>query len=280
MSTTTGTATEPASKSAAEFVSEWERWHAQHEAARASEHGFLAVTSLNWLATEPRRYPDVPGAWSTGDGGPVVELAESESLEFEGRTLTGRHAFGPIPERGGVEVTFGDAVAEVARRGSHDILRPRHPENPLRRDYTGTPAFSPEPAWRVEGEFVPFPEPRSVTVGSVAEGLEHVYEAPGEVRFRVGDDDLALTVFNGHVPGSYLALFRDATSGVTTYAANRSVSIAAPDAASRVVVDFNRATNLPCAYTDYATCPLPPAENLLPIAIEAGEKTPHERTTA
>ena len=69
-------------------------------------------------------------------------------------------------------------------------------------------------------------------------------------------------------------LFTDATSGVTTYAANRSLTTAAPDADGGVLLDFNRATNLPCAYTDLATCPLPPAENRLPVAIQAGEQTP------
>ena len=71
-------------------------------------------------------------------------------------------------------------------------------------------------------------------------------------------------------------LFTDQTSGRTTYPANRSLSVVpAPDGA--VELDFNRAVNLPCAYTDLATCPLPPAENRLPVAIEAGEKIPYER---
>jgi len=64
--------------------------------------------------------------------------------------------------------------------------------------------------------------------------------------------------------------------GVTTSRANRSLRVT-PEAAGAVVLDFNRATNLPCAYTDLATCPLPPAENRLPASIEAGEKTPSER---
>jgi len=64
---------------------------------------------------------------------------------------------------------------------------------------------------------------------------------------------------------------------VTTYAANRSLQIDTPDAEGFVTLDFNRATNLPCAYTDFATCPLPPADNRLPIAVEAGEKIPYER---
>ena len=72
-------------------------------------------------------------------------------------------------------------------------------------------------------------------------------------------------------------LFRDATSGVTTYGALRQLEVAWPDEDDRVVIDFNRALNMPCAYTDFATCPLPPAENRLPIAITAGEKIPYER---
>ena len=69
-------------------------------------------------------------------------------------------------------------------------------------------------------------------------------------------------------------LFTDETSGVTTDPANRSLTVAAPDPDGTVVVDFNRAVNLPCAYTEFATCPLPPAENHLPVAVEAGEKKP------
>jgi uncharacterized protein (DUF1684 family) len=81
----------------------------------------------------------------------------------------------------------------------------------------------------------------------------------------------------GRQPGSLFILFTDATSGVTTYAANRTLSVDAPAADGTVVLDFNRAVNLVCAYTDFATCPLPPAENRLPIAVEAGEKIPYER---
>ena len=88
---------------------------------------------------------------------------------------------------------------------------------------------------------------------------------------------MALTASNGPLPGSLLVLFTDATSGATTYPANRSLRIDPPAADSTVPLDFNRATNLPCAYTDFATCPLPPAENRLPVAVEAGEQIPTER---
>jgi uncharacterized protein len=69
-------------------------------------------------------------------------------------------------------------------------------------------------------------------------------------------------------------LFTDATSGVTTYRAARALSISAPEADGTVTLDFNRASNLPCSFTDYGTCPVAPAENRLPIAVEVGEKNP------
>jgi uncharacterized protein (DUF1684 family) len=274
----TGSATD-ATAEFAEFAAEWQRWHEAHEQALAAPHGFLAVTSLRWPDAEPARFPDAPGAWSSTDAeGVVVELAEDETLTLEdGTELTGRHVFGHIAERGGVNATFGDAVVEVAKRGGRHIVRPRHPANPLRTGFTHTPAYRPDPRWRITGRFRPFDEPRPTTVGSVAEGLQHVYDAPGEIEFELEGATHRLTAFNGATPGSLHVLFNDATSGVTTYAANRSIAVPAPDAEGRVVLDFNRAVNLPCAYTDFATCPLPPAGNRLPVAVEAGERIPHER---
>ena len=257
------------------FEQDWADWHRQHEAALAHEHGFLAITSLNWLTVEPQRFPDAPGTWRTGPGGVTVELGEGEQLVIGGTPVTGSYAFGPIPERGGVNAVAGDAVIEVARRGGNDIVRPRHPEHPLRVRFAGVPAYEPDPRWVIPARFVPFAEPRPTTVGSVAEGLQHVYDAPGYVEFERDGQRFRLTAFNGHAPGSLSILFTDATSGVTTYAANRTLQVAAPDSGGAVTLDFNRAVNLPCAYTEFATCPLPPAENHLTIAVEAGEKLPY-----
>jgi uncharacterized protein (DUF1684 family) len=176
-----------------------------------------------------------------------------------------------------VNAVWGDAVIEVAKRGGNDIVRPRHPDNPLRTEFRGTPAYPPDPRWAVTGRYVPFAEPRPTTVGSVVDGLEHVYAAPGQVEFTLNGRDFSLTAFPGPEAGSLLILFTDATSGVTTYAANRSLRLPSPAADGTVVLDFNRAANLPCAYTDLATCPLPPAGNRLPVAVDAGEKIPYER---
>ncbi|MEV6348184.1 DUF1684 domain-containing protein [Actinoplanes sp. NPDC051851] len=256
------------------FEQQWAQWHAAHEERRAGRHGFLAITGLHWLTETPQHLPGAPGEWSTGPDGVTVGLGADEFITIDEKRVTGEHRFGPLPERGDVTVGYGDAVIEVARRGGYDVVRPRHPENPTRVKYLGTPAYTPSADYVVRGRFEPFETPRPTTVGSVAEGLEHVYESPGRIHFELDGKALTLTVFNGGHTGSLFALFTDATSGITTYAANRSLAIDAPDADGTVVLDFNRAVNLPCAYTEFATCPLPPAENRLPVSIEAGEQLP------
>ncbi|MEU8242345.1 DUF1684 domain-containing protein [Actinoplanes missouriensis] len=253
---------------------QWDEWHAAHEKRRADPHGFLAITGLHWLTAEPQRFADAPGSWSTGESGVTVVLEPGEELVVDGSPVTGTHQFAPIPERGDVTVGWGDAVIEIARRGGFDVVRPRHPSNPVLAAYTGTPAYPADEKWVISGKFAAYDAPQPTPVGSVAEGIEHVYESPGTVEFEIGGVPLSLIVFNGSTPGSLFALFTDATSGLTTYAANRSLVIAPPGADGTVTLDFNRATNLPCAYTEFATCPLPPAGNTLPVAVEAGELKP------
>jgi uncharacterized protein len=237
------------------YAEEWASWHETHERRRARPHGFLAATGLHWLTAAWQSFGDVPGEWRDGPGGVTVRLPAGDE----------RH-LGVVGEDG-VDLMLGDVLAEVARRGRLVMLRPRHPQSPIRLAYKGTPAFAPDEKWIVTGRFVA--DPREVTVGSVVDGLEHLYAAPGRVEFELGGMPLSLTVFN-----DFSVLFRDATSGVTTYPANRTLQIEPPAADGTVTIDFNRATNLPCAYTEFATCPLPPPENTLPIAVEAGEQMP------
>jgi uncharacterized protein (DUF1684 family) len=272
------------------FAADWAEWHAAHERHRADPHGFLAVTHLHWLTGEPARLDSAPGTWSVEDDVVRLVLRAGERVLRDGQELnsdgTGASvSFGPIEEREGLNLRVEDAgaghtVIELAKRGGRYVVRPRHPLNPLLAGYRGTPVYALNPESSVTAVFVPFDQPRSTTVGAAVERIQHVYEAPGELRFRLRGEDLVLTAFNGHVPGTLSVLFTDATSGKTTYAANRSLSVAAPGPDGTVTLDFNRAVNLPCAYTDLATCPLPPVENRLRVAIEAGEKIPYERQDA
>ncbi|GAA4371391.1 DUF1684 domain-containing protein [Nocardioides caricicola] len=165
-----------------------------------------------------------------------------------GPVLDGQH-LGDVDEDG-VRLTLGDTTVEVADRDGRTIVRPRQPSSPHLRRYQGTPCFPPDAAWVVPARH---------------EGHEVVFEHDGSEHRLVAEveDD-----------GRLWILFRDATSGVTTYAAMRQLLTEVPDDDGAVELDFNRAHNMPCAYTDFATCPVAPAQNTLPFAVEAGEQTP------
>jgi uncharacterized protein len=256
---------------------EWSEWRSARERQLANPHGLLAATGLHWLTGEPARFDDVPGSWGSDGDGVWVDLSDGESLTLDGVTLSGRYNFGVLSEGPSVIAAFDAAVVEIARRGERDMIRPRHPDHEILRNYRGTPTFPFDARWRVSGRLIPFESPRRVSVDASVEGLQHVYQAPGQVEFALGGATHQLTVFSDGA--GFDILFRDATSGVTTYGATRTLAVEPADGDGRVTLDFNRAANLYCAYTDFSTCPLPPPENRLIIAIEAGEKIPYERQT-
>jgi uncharacterized protein len=204
-------------------------------------------------------------------------LDEGEELIVDDRTVAGAYSFGIIPERGGTTAGWGDAEIEVARRGGHDIVRPRHPPQPAAHVLPGHAGPPTEPAPGGDRPVRPFRRAPTTTVGAAVDGLERIYTAPGRVEFDVDGQPLALTAFPGHQAQQLTVLFTDATAGTTTYGLVRGLAVQSPASDGTVTLDFNRATNLSCAYADLATWPLPPRENRLPVPIEAGEKTPYER---
>lgn len=220
-----------------DFEADWQAWRDAREQRLRSPVGWLAITGLHWLTTEPQQLDGLPGVWRQDEDGPVVVLDDGE------------RRLGHLDEHG-TTLRFGDTLVEVADRDGRTVVRPRRADAPNLTRYGGTPCYPPDPAWVVTARL----EADSALVFE-HDGAEH--------RLLAWDDEDGLWV-----------LFRDATSGVTTYAAMRQLVLEAPAPDGTVVIDFNRAHNMPCAYTDFATCPVPPPGNTLPFAVEAGERTP------
>lgn len=257
-----------------EFARQWQQWKAERESVLAQPHGWLALVSLDWLDDTPRRYGELPGLWWQDEDAAYVD-PQGASMSHDGVEVTDVHRFELVNSGMGTRVLAGDLEIEVARRSGY-LIRVHDPKAAAVRAFRGVPSYPPDPAWVLRGRFEPFDQPRPTTVGAVVPGLSHVYVAPGLIRLRHDGVEHSLTAFNGKAT-ALSVLFTDATSGVTTYPANRSLSVAAPAEDGTVELDFNRAVNLPCAFTDHATCPLPPAGNHLPFAVEAGELLPYER---
>jgi uncharacterized protein (DUF1684 family) len=191
----------------------------------------------------------------------------------EPRRIDGTVTLHPVDGKPGTLIEHGDLVVEVARRTDAHVLRLRDPAAVTRTAFTGVPAFPVDERWVVDAVFQPYVEPRTITVGAVVDGLSHFPTAVGDVAFRIDEQEQRLVAHTG--PDGGLALhFRDATSGVSTYAGGRILKTAAPGPDGELTLDLNRVVNLPCAFTDFATCPLPPAGNTLTVAVEAGEQLP------
>jgi len=257
-----------------DLVETWTAWHRERERVLREPHGWLSLTGLHWLTTSPATYPGLPGTWRIADDHGVEITADpGDALEVDGRVVDGTVRVEPRDGLPGVLVGVGSRRVEVIRRTDAYALRVRDPQAVTLTAFTGVPVYPVDPGWVVTGLYEPYPEPSPITVDAVVEGLHHYFTAVGEVRFEIDGQEQRLVALPGKTGGLSLH-FRDATSGRETYGGGRILMVDDPAEDGTVVLDLNRTLNLPCAFTAFATCPLPPAGNTLAVAIEAGERTP------
>ncbi|MBP1326425.1 uncharacterized protein (DUF1684 family) [Leucobacter exalbidus] len=249
-------------------------WHAEVEAARTAPYGALTATAMHWLegdAGEARELPGLPGEWRAyPDGLVTVVVTEADGISQAGQPVAGEVRVGPLTGLASATLTWGDILIEIAARSGAIAVRPRDPQAAARVEYTGTPVFAPNRDWVVSAEFESDPR-ASVEIDSAAAGRLQHYDSPGRAVFTVGGERVALTLFGSAAGGDLRAIFSDASP--ETFDATRFVGVTAREGG--LVIDFNRAVNPPFAYTEHATCPFPPAENRLPVPVEAGEKRPN-----
>lgn len=263
----------PATREA--FAAAHEAWHAEVEAGRTAPHGPLSVTALHWLTEDPQRFAEAPGTWRADRRTGIVtaEIPEEAGVTRDGTDLSGLVRFEPLKGIESIALAWGDQRLELAARSGGIVLRPRDPASPDRASYAGTETFPPAPEWVVRARFAPALR-EAVEVDSAAgpTAKQH-YDSPGTAEFEIDGRAVRLTLF-GERDGSPLrALFADRTGEDLTFPAARFVGVARVDDET-VEIDFNRTSNLPCAYSASATCPFPPPENRLPVRIEAGELRP------
>lgn len=270
----TAATTDPAT----DFASAWERWHRARVERLRDPFGFLSLTALHWLTDSPERIDGLPGTWWVTDGKVFVTARPGDRLDHDGTRVAGVHIVVPAEGAPGITLRHEDRVLEIIRRTGRYAVRVHDPASPALVTFHDVPAYAPDERWVVTGRFTAAAEPRTVTTGAVVDGLEHHHTAAGTVEFTLGGVTEQLVVFRAD--GELRVLFTDATSGVTTHPGARALSLPEPGPEGAVELDFTRAVNLPCAFTDFATCPIAPAENRLRVAIEAGERDPRRERVA
>jgi uncharacterized protein (DUF1684 family) len=183
-----------------------------------------------------------------GDGGPVKTSTVAE----------GQIAFGSVRM---FVIPMGDGRQFVSASDE---------DHPLLKNLPMVQVYPLQTRWRVAARFDAFEKTRMIPISDVRGGTT-AYPAVGRLTFRIGDQEQQLTAFGFPDSNDFFVMFKDATNATTTYG-SRMLHAPMVENGEWTVIDFNVASNPPCAYSPFTTCPLPPAENRLAVAIEAGEK--------
>ena len=261
------------------------KWREKREATLKAEDGWLSVAGLFWLKDGynrigasptasirlPRGAANVavitihtdrvlhlavnPGAAVTVNGKPVTS-AELQSDQN-----------GAAPDIIGI----GNVKLFIVHRGNRNAVRLKDPEAKARREFAGLHWFPVQPDWKIEAKFVTYPQPKKLVFDTIV-GEKEEEMSPGYAEFQKGGQQVRLEATTEG--DSLFFVFRDNTAGKSTYPAARFLYSAMPKN-GKVTLDFNRAYNPPCAFTSFATCPLPTPQNRLTIDIPAGEKMYH-----
>ncbi len=166
-------------------------------------------------------------------------------------------------------VALGKLSMWVHASGPRLAIRLRDLDSPIRKEFTGLHWFPVEPAYRVTAKFTPHPKPKDVEVLNMLGDIE-LYQSPGVVDFELQGQAIRMEPVS-YSDGGLWFIFKDQTSGKETYPSARFLRADDPKD-GKVVVDFNKAYNPPCAFNPFTTCPMPPKENRLKVRVEAGEQ--------
>lgn len=175
-----------------------------------------------------------------------------------------------FPKYSQIEIGRFHLIVVEREIGTGARVRIRDPEAQRRKDFKGMQWFPPNPDYRVIGKFKAASQKNKLRVMN-SQGTENEVDQVGIVEFTIKEKPQKLLAFSGGDNGQLFLVFKDATSGKTTYPPGRFLETLPPEPDGTVLIDFNYAYQPPCAFTHFATCPYPPKENILEIAIEAGE---------
>jgi uncharacterized protein (DUF1684 family) len=259
------------------------KFRADRETTLKADNGWLTVAGLHFLNPGDNRvgsdpgndivldFPSVPAyiGTITMNGTSVrIRAAEGGALTINGKPVPDSELHGAFDDKPTDTVSFGPVSFFVHYSGPRLALRVRDQNSPIRTNFRGLRWFEPNPAYRTTGTFTAYPAAKTVQIPNILGDLEP-FSAVGTVAFKLNGADHTMEAWQS---GKRLwFVFRDRTSGRDTYPSARFLyTDAAVD--GRVVMDFNFAQNPPCAYNPFTTCPLPPPQNRLTVAVEAGEK--------
>jgi uncharacterized protein len=279
-------AQQPSSGSGAAYQNEIETWRREREDRLRAADGWLTLAGLFWLKPGVNRFgadpsndivlpapaPPQGGTFVLDSGRISVAVAPGVPVTLGGNPVTRMQlhsdAGGATPD----VLTLGALTLQIIDRGGRLAVRLKDGNSPTRRAFKGLSWYPVKPAYRVRARFTAYDKPTTMTVPNIV-GISEPMASPGFASFELAGKRLRLDPVLEPGDNRLFFIIRDATSGRTTYGGGRFLYADLPKD-GQIVLDFNEAFAPPCAFTPYATCPLPLPQNRLPISIEAGEMGP------
>ena len=269
-----------------DYSAEMALWQEERLAFLRNPNGYLSLVGLCWLHEGVNQigsnsstdciFPDgLPAHIGTiVVAGDTFHLALADGVEatVAGEPIRAIQLFADMDAAGPTIVQQGTVSWFVIKRGDALGIRIRDTHSKTLQRFEGVARYAIDQDWRVSAEFIPYETPRTVPIPTIL-GTPADMISPGNVRLTVKGHTHEITALKSGSSKRLFLIVADATSGKESYGGGRFLTTEEIDADNRVIVDFNKATNPPCAFSPYATCPRPPAENRLPIPIYAGEKT-------
>lgn len=266
------------------YHAEVTQFRQDREATLKGDAGWLTIAGL-WFLTQPQTTfgsdplndivfpasaPPRAGVFEMRNGTVSVTAAEGVTFELDGKPVTKMALKSDVPGPADRLMLGKDLQFWVHNSGQRLSIRLRDQNSSLRKEFTGLTWFPIDPAYRVEATYTPFDKPKIVDVASLV-GDSDKTPIPGLVTFTLKGQEYALEPFAEPDDPQFWFVFRDLTSQNETYPAARFLYAPAP-VNGKMILDFNKAVNPPCAYNPYTTCPLPTEQNRLRTRVEAGEK--------
>ena len=259
-----------------------EAWHQERLERLVAEDGWLTLVGLFEVKSShtagsrqdndfvfPAPTPPRLGVFEKTENGVTLTLQEKGQVTLNGQPFDGGLLKSDADDKPDV-LRRGSLTFFVLSRGDRLFLRLKDSEAPSRKKFSGIERFPFNPKFRVEATFVPHAEKKVIPVPTVLGTVEKM-TSPGVLTFVLDGKTFRLLPVREEGGKELFVLFTDTTARTQTYPSGRFLYTPLPRE-GKVTLDFNRAYNPPCAFTLFATCPLPPFENRLPVAIEAGEK--------
>lgn len=267
------------------YVNHIAEWQQKRVANLTRDDGWLTLTGLFWLEEGENRFgsaaendlvfpgddlPPAMGKFIFDDRSVRIQITPGVDVFHEQKPVTEMTLLSDAQGKPTV-LTYATHSWHIIKRGERFGVRLRNSEAAALKAFKGIDTYPVDPQWRIPATLKPYHPPKKIQVPNVL-GTVSEENCPGALEFEIGGKNYRLDVIAEKDAEQYFIIFADETNGEETYSAGRFLYAERVDGRGITFLDFNKAYNPPCAFSDFATCPLPPLQNRLPVKVTAGEK--------